>query len=231
MVEFFGYLGFDWFFLDLEHYPIDLETLADVVRASEVAGIVPIAKVPSQADPELILRYLETGLLGVMVAFTRCREDVERVVRAVKYPPFGTRSAGAHRPARWGIGLSAADYYEASNRETMVLALIEDKVGVDNLGEILTVEGLDGIDIGPGDLALTLGHPGEYDHPEVAELRDRAHEQVLASDKALVITVSDGTAAHHWAQKGALLVRCRAQILLASACQNWLQAARGSERL
>lgn len=227
LVEFFGYLGFDWLFIDLEHYPVDLETLANVTRASEVAGIVPFARVPKTQDHELILRYLETGMMGIITSFSSTRQDIEFAVSAVKYPPLGCRSAGLMRGARWGVGQPSAEYYEAANRESMVIALVEEKEGVDNLDEILSVEGLDAACIAPADLSLTLGLPDQYDHPEVAKLLDQGRRKILASRKALMITVQDGDAAREWVKAGALMVRVKAQGLLASACETWLKKARG----
>lgn len=227
LVEFFGYVGFEWLFIDLEHYPVDLETLANITRASELAGIVPFARIPKTHDQELILRYLETGMMGIITSFSNCREDIEFAVRAVKYPPLGTRSAGLMRAARWGLGQPAPEYYEATNRETMVIALVEEKAGIENLDEILSVEGLDVACIAPADLSLTLGYPDQLDHPEVAELLKHGREKILASDKALMITVQDGDAARRWVEAGALMVRVKAQGLLASAAEAWLKKVRG----
>jgi 2-keto-3-deoxy-L-rhamnonate aldolase RhmA len=227
LAEFCGHLGFEWLWLDIEHGQYDLQTLSNIVRAAEVSGMVPIARMPKASDPEQILKYLETGILGIIGSHIRSKEDVEFLVRAVKYPPIGIRSASMMRPARWGVDLTQAEYYEAANRETMIMALVEEKEGIDNLAEILSVDELDAVVIGPGDLSLTLGYAGQYDHPEVAGLVKRAQGQVLASRKALQVTVHDGKSARQWVKDGALLIRCGVQHILAPACKSWLQAARG----
>jgi 4-hydroxy-2-oxoheptanedioate aldolase len=226
-VEFCGHLGFEWLWLDLEHGGFDLQTLSQVVRAAEVSGLVPIGRLPQTDDPELVLRYMERGLMGIITSHTRSKEDIEFAVSAVKYPPVGMRSAGSLRSADWGLTQPFAEYCDASNRETMVMALVEDQEGIDNLDEILSVDGLDAVVIGFGDLSLTMGYPGQKSHPEVLAVGRAAQEKVLASDKALQVTVQDGEEARQWVKDGALLLRCSVQKILAKACTTWLQEARG----
>jgi len=228
LAEYCGHLGFDWYWMDLEHGAFDLPSLANTVRAAEVSGMVPIGRLPKSRDLEFVLRHLETGLMGVIVSHTRSKEDVEFIVRAVKYPPIGERSAGAMRPANWGHTQSSADYYAASNEETLVGVMVEEMEGINHLDEILSVKGLDMVVIGFGDLSMTMGHPGERDHPEVREIRKRAHAKILSSGKALQVTAQNGEAARQAVkEEGALVVRCTGPYLLATACKAWLKAARG----
>ena len=94
LVEFCGYLGFEWLWIDVEHGAFDLQALSNIARAAEVSGMVPIARIPKTDDPEQILGYMETGMMGILTPHTKSREDAEFVVRAVKYPPIGMRSSG-----------------------------------------------------------------------------------------------------------------------------------------
>lgn len=227
LVEFCGFHGFDWLWMDLEHGAFDRQALSHTVRAAEVSGMVPIGRLPQTRDLELVLGFLETGVMGVITSHTHSREDVEFAVQAVKYPPLGKRSAGAMRPADWGVPQKGSEYYEVANQETLIMCLVEDMEGIDNLDDILRVKELDAVVIGPGDLSLTLGHPGQKDHPLVASTMKRAQEKVLASGKALQVTAQDPQAARRAVEEGALLVRCTVPSMLSPALKAWLQAVHG----
>ena len=223
IVDLVGALGFEWLWLDIEHGPFDLATLSHTVRAAEAGGMDTIIRLPRSRDPEAILPYLETGAMGVIMAHTQSAEDVEFAVSAIKYPPVGERSAGTMRGAGWG---AESGFYEHSNRETMVMALVEDEIGIANLDSILAVDGLDAVVIGYGDLSLTMGHPGNKGHPHVQEVGLAAQEKVLASDKALQVTAQDGDEAAQWIARGALMVRCTAVTILTAGLRPWLAKAR-----
>lgn len=227
LVEFCGFLGFDWLWLDVEHGPFDLSVLTHVVRAGEVSGMDTIARIGHTRDPENVLKYLETGITGVIFPHVRSKEDVEFIVDAVKYPPTGIRSSGQFRPARWGAGGANPDFYPSENDRTVVMALIEEEEGIENLDDILSVEGLDAVVIGFGDLSLTMGHPANKGHPDVKRVGEAAQERVLASGKALQVTVQDGAEANAWIARGALMARCSLQQMLAPTLRSWLGAARG----
>ena len=227
VVEFCGYHGFDWLWLDLEHGAFDLHNLAHVVRAADATGMVSIGRLPHTRDPEVVLRYMETGLGGIIVSHVHGKEDIEFAVQASKYPPVGIRSAGVMRPANWGVGWPSAEYYAWSNENTVVMALVEDREGIENLDEILSVPGLDAVVIGYGDLSLTTGHPGDRYHPEVAELGRIGTQKVLNSKVALQVTVQDGDGARKAVEEGALMVRCSIPSVLGAAMQSWLDRAKG----
>lgn len=228
MIEVSGFMGFDWVWIDIEHGTYDPQTLLDCVRAADASGIVPIARVPKTRDREQVLAWMETGLQGILSAHTQTKEDVEFLVDAVKYPPVGKRSAGLMRSARWGVGTTSKEYYEAANRETLVMALVEEREGLDNLDEILSVPELDVVMIGPGDLSLSMGYPGEPTHPEPSRLRKEAEDKILAAGKGLmVITYSDADLARTAVERGALMPVCGSQGLFMKAANQWLQDARG----
>jgi 4-hydroxy-2-oxoheptanedioate aldolase len=226
VVEFCGYHGFDWLWIDLEHGAIDLHDLAHMVRAADASGMVAIGRLPQTRDPEVVLRYMETGLGGIITSHTHCKEDIEFAVRAIKYPPVGIRSAGVMRPANWGVGWPSAEYYAWANENTIVMALVEDQEGIENLDEILSVDGLDAVVIGYGDLSLTTGHPGNRYHPEVADLGKLGTQKVLASGVALQVTVQDGEGARKAVEDGALMIRCSIPSVLGAAVETWLDKAR-----
>ena len=227
IVEACGYVGFDWVWIDIEHGLFNPETLSNVTRAADVAGVVPIARIPNTRDLELVLTYLEAGMMGLHMAHVQSRKDVEFLVDAALYPPQGHRSAGMMRRANWDYGLTPAEFYAASNREVFISVLVEEREGIERLDEILSVPELDAVMIGPGDLALTLGFPGESTRPEVSTWRQRAEAMIVQSGKALMRIEYDGSIeAQRASAKAALLPVCSTRGLFMGACESWLKAVR-----
>jgi 4-hydroxy-2-oxoheptanedioate aldolase len=229
IVEFCGYLGFDFVLIDAEHNLVSPETCQQLVRAAETAGIVPLVRVPRN-DQTTILPYLETGVMGVLVPHVRTREDAEKAVRAVKYPPRGNRSAaGSSRPAGYGLRQSPAEYFAAANEQTAVLALIEEAEGFENLEEIGKVADLDLLFFGDGDLAMDMGFPGQREHPDVR----RVVEDTLARGRAAGFTLGapavGGTAAAGLIRAGYQFVLVPLTSLLGQAGRQFLQTARSQE--
>jgi 4-hydroxy-2-oxoheptanedioate aldolase len=227
LVEFMGHAGFDYVFIDAEHFAFGLETTQALVRAAQLMGMTPIARVPKN-DPELILGYLETGVLGVIIPHTNTAEDARAAVRAVKYHPLGNRGAGSRsRAANYGLTQSAPEYFEEANRQTLVIALVEEKEGFKNLPEIVRVEGVDAVSIGSGDLAMSLGFPGHANHPQVRALVEQARAQVKASGKALGATVNSAEAARNALAEGALYITLSLGDLMGKTVREFLTQAKG----
>ena len=166
VVEIIGVAGYDCVLIDLEHGPIDVETVQAMGRACRAVGIVPLARVPD-ANPKIILRMLDSGCLGVMVPQIETPEAAAGVVAACRYPPAGRRSlAGNTVAARWGA-VAAADHVAASNDAVLAIVQIETRGGLESVDAIARTPGLDMLFIGPNDLSTSLGHPGEMRHPDV----------------------------------------------------------------
>jgi len=205
-LEFFGHLGFDWVFIDAEHDPVDPRMCQELVRACELVRMMPVVRVPS-CDPSVIVSYLETGAAGIMAPHTRSAAEANFLVNAVKFGPIGERGASAKtRAANFGLTQSPADYYKQANENTIVIALVEDPQGIQNLDEILSVEYVDAIGIGPNDLSMSMGLPGQPNHPKVRKLIGKACSRIVASDKILVSIVRDAGDARKAIKKGARMV-------------------------
>jgi 2,4-dihydroxyhept-2-ene-1,7-dioic acid aldolase len=157
-------IGFDWLWIDLEHSPMTLEQLHSVLMAkhSDCAGLV---RVPINS-PEWISRVLDLGADGIIIPHVKTRQDAERVVASAKYPPMGQRSFGAGRAHTYGID---AKHHELANTLTSIVVQIEDKEAIENIEDIIAVEGLDGIIIGPYDLSGSFGKLGEVEDAEIQE--------------------------------------------------------------
>ena len=139
--------GFEWLTVDLEHGPWGIADAANGFRAIESRGAVPLARVWSH-QPEVIARVLDAGALGVVIPHVSNRTQAEALVQAVRYPPFGERSAGT------GRNQSFSDYAAQANKQILLIPQIEDIEGVDSIREIMSVDGIDIGFIGPHDLGL-----------------------------------------------------------------------------
>jgi len=181
--EILSQCGFDWLIVDLEHAPGDFANLQAQLQAMNGSDVVPFARAPWN-DEVAIKRILDTGVMGVLVPYVNTREEAEAAVAACKYPPQGIRGvAGSPRAA--GYTGNAMPYLQSANAETIVMVAVETMEAVQNLDEILQVDDLDGIFIGPMDLASSMGHLGNPAHPEAQEQIAIIEEKVLASDKFL----------------------------------------------
>jgi 4-hydroxy-2-oxoheptanedioate aldolase len=174
LVEILARSGADQIFLDAEHGPMTEAQCEEMIRAADLHDVPVVIRVPVNA-PEVILRYLDIGTSAIMVPHVTTRADAERAVRAVRYPPEGTRSFA---PGRGGdvLGLGPAEYVRRANEETLVYALFEDVAGLAEIDAICRVQGLDGVAVGAYDLAASMGHPGDPWREEVQAVVERVRE-------------------------------------------------------
>jgi 4-hydroxy-2-oxoheptanedioate aldolase len=173
-VEVLGRSKLDLFRIEGEHGVATYQDLAHLVWAAERAGITPTARVPGNVEHE-ILHYLDAGIQAITIPHVRSKEDAEQAVRFAKHTPLGRR--GDNYPGRkhlYGQNLSQREYYQAVNDSTMVFALIEDFEGVDSVEQIVKVAGVDAIDVGPFDLAQSMGLPPQKEVDEAVEKVVRA---------------------------------------------------------
>jgi len=200
-IEIIGLLGFEFFVLDNEHVSMNRESMVNIIRAADATGIVPLVRVRENRPVE-ILQALDSGALGVQIPQVNTLEEAKSVVRSVKYAPMGDRGfAPTHRAARYGI-MDPVAYVEQSNEETLVVCYCETGTAVDNLDEILTVEGIDVIFVGPFDLSQSLGLTGQPKHPKVMEAIDKVIMKTTRAGKAVGIIASDAAEAKWWIDKG-----------------------------
>jgi len=181
VAEICGFSGLDFYMIDGEHSPVTTYQVADIVRACECAGIVPLARVRSN-DPKLILQFLDTGIMGIMMPGLTSAMEVEQLVEAIKYPPRGVRGLGPVRAADYMLGkMTQANYVKMANENTLVLPQIEDIAALKHLDAMLQVPDVDGFVIGPRDLAMTMGFLDGPNHPEVQAIIDEIIEKVTAA--------------------------------------------------
>lgn len=165
--------GFEWLVIDMEHSAITMTEAQQMIQTIELGDCVPLVRVGSN-DPTLIKRVLDAGAHGVIVPMVNTAEEAEAAVRAAKYPPRGTRGVGLARAQRYGISFN--EYKKWNEEKSVVIVQTEHIDAVNNLEDILAVDGVDGFIIGPYDLSGSLGYPGEFDRPEMRDALARVRE-------------------------------------------------------
>jgi 4-hydroxy-2-oxoheptanedioate aldolase len=228
LVEIVGRLGFDWVLLDCEHGTISVESLELMTMAAEATGITAIAR-PRTSSPDAILEVLERGVMGVQVPHVNTAEQARAIVEAVKYHPLGRRGLAARtRPAGYGIEISLDDHARRSNEETLICVQIEEKEALDNLEDILDVQGVDVFFLGPSDLSQSLGHPGRADHPDVRGAMHRAFSTIIGRGKS---AGSAGSAKrwHEYREHGATYLYTHLPTILAGGARDFLDATAAAE--
>ncbi|RDZ63374.1 aldolase [Haloferax sp. Atlit-12N] len=181
LVEFYGELGLDFVWLDLEHggpSSLDSGAMEDLLRAAERTGIEPLVRLPT-TDPAFVRKALDLGVRNVFLPRVESAEEVRKAVRSARFTYGdgpGDRGLASPRARRWGL---ADDYVAGEDRETLVGVTIETAESLSDLDAILDVPELGFVFIGPFDLSVALGHPGEIDHPEVQEAVERVRSAAV----------------------------------------------------
>lgn len=180
--EIAGATGFDWCLVDGEHGPYAPETIAAQLRALALGGTPAIVRVPVGED-WIIKQVLDLGAQTLLVPMVDTGAQAAEVVAATRYPPEGVRGVGGAvaRVSGWG---RVADYTTTANAEVGVIVQAETRAAIEHLDDILAVEGVDGVFIGPADLSADLGHLGNPEAPEVQEVIADAARRIRAAGKS-----------------------------------------------
>ncbi len=223
--------GFDWLVVDMEHGPLSLGAAQGAVTAIRTTGTVPLVRV-GWNDSALIQQGLDTGAYGIVVPMVNTAAEAERAVRDARYPPLGERSRGGVRPPL-AFGTDPTTYGHNANRETLLLVQIETAEAVAAAEEIAAVEGVDGLFLGPNDLASSLGTwpPVWEDQPaELAAGIARIPVAARAHGKAAGIMVPDATIAHRCIALGYTFISLTTDArFLAAAARQEREKVSGSE--
>ncbi len=177
--EALGHCGFDFLVVDMEHVPVDVETLTNILRAIAITPARALVRAPWN-DPVIIKRILDAGADSIMLPFVQTAEEARRAVAAARYPPEGTRGVAAvHRASAYG---AATDYFARANAEVCVIVQLETPEALDNMASIAAVPGVDAVFVGPGDMAAALGFIGQIGRAEVQEVLAGAAAEAKALD-------------------------------------------------
>jgi 4-hydroxy-2-oxoheptanedioate aldolase len=212
MAEVSATAGFDWLLIDGEHGPNDLR--------STLAALQAIAPYPSHAvvrsvsdDVHLIKQLLDIGAESLLVPMVNTAEQAERLVRATRYPPAGVRGVGSAvaRASRWN---ARPNYVDVADREICLLVQVETVTALENLSAICKVDGIDGVFIGPADLAASMGHRGQAQHPAVQAAIDHAIQTIVQSGKAAGTLTTHSALARRYLDMGCTFVATGVDVLL-----------------
>nr|WP_174823131.1 HpcH/HpaI aldolase/citrate lyase family protein [Ruegeria arenilitoris] len=180
--------GFDWLLVDGEHAPNDLRSTLEQIRVVEASDSHPVARLPI-GETWMIKQYLDAGVQSILVPMVESGQQAEDLVRAVRYPPAGVRGVGSSlaRVSRFG---AIPNYLTTADEQICLLVQVENRLGLEALGDILETD-IDGVFIGPADLAADLGHLGNADHPLVVSAIMDALARIVDAGKAAGILTLD----------------------------------------
>ena len=200
IAEILAMAGYDWVVIETEHTAIDVSEVLRLIIAIEQRGSIPLVRL-AWIDPIQAKAVLDSGAAGVIVPMVNTKSDAELVVKMTKYPPLGYRGVGLARAQGYGVDFDK--YVNHANDDTLVIVQIVHIDAVNNIDEILSVPGIDGTFIGPYDLSMSLGVPGQLTHPDV----------IAAKEKVLKATLKHGlTAGIHLVQPSTAVSDCKIAI-------------------
>ena len=206
--------GFDWVLIDAEHGPFDLRTIQLQLQAISQFDI-PVVVRPPVGERVLIKQLLDIGVQSLLIPNVETAKHAEACAKDMRYAPKGNRGVGTAlaRAAQWN---RVNGYFDRSNDEMCTVVQVESIKAVENLDEILKVDDIDAIFIGPADLAATMGHLGNPGHPDVVEKVNECLSKIKASDKEAGILTSSKTLIDNYIDKGAKMVGVGIDTLLLS---------------
>jgi 4-hydroxy-2-oxoheptanedioate aldolase len=212
--------GLDWLLIDMEHSPNGLESVLAQLYAVSAYPSTPLVRVPV-GDVVTIKQVLDLGAQNLLVPMISSADEAGAVVEAVRYPPRGRRGVGSAlaRSARWN---RVEGYLAGADDHVSLFVQIETAEGVTAAAEIAAVDGVDGVFLGPSDLAASMGLLGQQTHPDVTAAVLRAFEGVRSAGKPVGVNAFDPAAARGYIDAGASFVLAGADVAL---------LARGSEAL
>ncbi len=197
----------DFFWIDMEHNPIGIETLLGHLIAARAGGAPALVRVPG-SESSFLKRVLDTGAEGIIVPQVRSADEVRQIVQTCRYQPLGNRGFGPRRPSDYGRRPLARILDEAQN-DLFVSVQIENTDAINEIDEIATIEGIDSLVVGPFDLSASMGVIGELEHPEVMAKIETVIQK--AHEAGLYVGVGDEALAEsavRWANIGADWIQC-----------------------
>lgn len=214
--------GFDWLLVDGEHAPNDLRSTLAALQAVAPYRSQPVVRAVN-GDTHRIKQLLDIGAQNLLVPMVDAAQQARELVAATRYPPHGIRGVGSAvgRASRWS---ARSDYLQAADDEVCLLVQVESVTALRNLRAICDVEGIDGVFIGPADLAASMGHRGNPTHPQVQAAIEDAMKTIVASGKAAGTLTSDAQLARRYLELGCTFVAVGVDILMFASAARKLAA-------
>ncbi|HXG11100.1 MAG TPA: aldolase/citrate lyase family protein [Gemmataceae bacterium] len=202
LARLYQHSGADFVYIEYEHGFFNEADLADFVLACRMGGLPVVAKVP-ECSRTHVAKLLECGVVGIQLPWTESAEQVERLVSYVKFPPIGIRAvAPGMGNCDYNLQTTGRELIEMGNRETVVLAHVETKRGIENLDAILANPHVDVLFLGMYDLSNSYGQPGDFRHPDVVAAVETALAAARRHGKTAGMYVPDARAAAPWVARG-----------------------------
>ncbi|WP_343208463.1 HpcH/HpaI aldolase family protein [Anaerolentibacter hominis] len=228
--EAIGVAGFDYFIVDTEHGPYDVEAALSCVRSAEIRGLTPFVRIREISRPA-VLKAFDIGAQGIIIPFVKTAEEARKLVEYGKYKPVGQRGFCPTRCSDFGFNgifdRGMESYMMDKNDEVMIIPQCETKECFDSLEEIVSLEGIDGIFVGPYDLSIALGKPGQFDDPEIAGAIAHIREVCEKNGKFVMIYAPTVEAAKSRLAEGFDSVTYNTDInILIGACKEALEEIR-----
>ena len=210
--EIAGTAGFDWLLIDSEHVPNDLRSISDQVGALQGSDSAVVVRMPGH-DPDAIKQVLDAGVQSLLIPMVDSAEQARALVQAVRYPPHGRRGVGyaLGRASHWG---AIPDYLTTADAQVCLLVQVESRAGLAALDEILAVDGVDGVFIGPADLAVDMGHAPTAEAPALRTAVLDALGRIRAAGKAGGILTLDPDFAARCIATGATFIAQEIDVLV-----------------
>ncbi|MFD5215511.1 HpcH/HpaI aldolase/citrate lyase family protein [Microbacterium sp. NPDC058345] len=212
--------GLDWLLIDMEHGPNTLTSVQQQLQVIAAYRVPTLVRVPFN-DPVIMKQVLDAGAQNLLVPMVASADEARAAVAAVRYPPDGIRGVGSAlaRSGRWG---RVERYVQDASQHVSLIVQVESGEAVDAAAEIAAVDGVDGVLVGPADLAASMGFPGQQSHPEVLAAVRRVFDAVTAAGKAVGVNAFDPATADAYLADGARFLCASADVTI---------LARGSEAL
>jgi 4-hydroxy-2-oxoheptanedioate aldolase len=212
--------GFDWLLIDAEHAPNDLPLVLTQLQAILAYPAEPVVRLPI-GDAALVKQYLDIGARTLLIPMVESASQAKVMVHATRYPPHGNRGVGSAlaRASRWNRD---PDYLHNASEDICLLIQVESRAALDVVDEIAMTEGVDGVFIGPSDLAADLGHLGNPGHPDVQSEIEKAIRTIRACGKPVGMLIADEALARRYLELGASFVAVGTDVTI---------LARGAETL
>ncbi len=189
--------GFEFFIIDNEHGSYNPETISNMIAAARGADISVIVRIP-EITRENILKPLDAGAAGLLVPMVNTAAEAKEVIRHAKYPTMGNRGAALRRPHNRYTKVNAADYLKQANENTFIAVQAETTEAIENIDEIASVDGVDCIFVGPFDLSISLGNPGQINHPDEIEAIEKIAAACIKHQKIPGILMFDQELLAKW---------------------------------
>ncbi len=203
-------VGFDYVFIDMEHGTYDLSTVSDMIKVARLAGIVPLVRVPDLAY-NLVAAALDAGAMGIMLPRVETRDQAEKLVSFMKYPPMGVRGGTSGRGHTDYANAGPQELVRHMNENTLVILQIERKRAIENLDELFSVPGVDVGLMGPFDLTISLEQESPND-PAVNEATQKVVDAGKRHNVATGTHVADPSVVLSWYERGMTMLTCNSDL-------------------